>query len=264
MIGKAAEDFVASAREQGLVRTIRAIPDYVIEKLYLWHFARTKESVDNDGFDELHGVDTKKGVFLHDLPSVQDVDMDQFHAYFAAPAALTRQLLGRCASSSELRDFTFIDLGGGKGRALLVASEFPFKKLVSVELSSELCEIARRNLETYRPALADLARFEVVCADATTYPVPSGNLVVYMFNPFGMQTMLRVVKRLATPDVTGARTIYVVYVRPLYGELFTELGGFLEIERSAAAPKQGSTAEKPNRHSPIVSLPWALYRTADA
>jgi hypothetical protein len=47
-------------------------------------------------------------------------------------------------------EWDFVDLGAGKGRALFVASRFAFRKIIGVELSADLCAIARRNITTYR------------------------------------------------------------------------------------------------------------------
>src|SRR5579883_1856526 len=44
-----------------------------------------------------------------------------------------------------LEGFTFIDLGCGKGRALIVATEFPFRAICGIEYSDELAAVARRN-----------------------------------------------------------------------------------------------------------------------
>ena len=50
----------------------------------------------------------------------------------------------------DFRNFTFIDLGSGKGRALLLASAYPFRRIVGVELLPALNRIAQENLENYK------------------------------------------------------------------------------------------------------------------
>jgi tRNA G46 methylase TrmB len=50
----------------------------------------------------------------------------------------------------EFEQFTFVDLGSGKGRTLLMASEYPFKRIVGVELIAELHRAAEENIRDYR------------------------------------------------------------------------------------------------------------------
>jgi len=81
-------------------------------------------------------------------------------------------------------EFTYIDMGCGKGRTLLLASTMGFRKVIGVEFAPLLCDIARSNVRNFRAAheLGDIV--EVVNADATTYPLPHDNLVIYFDNPF--------------------------------------------------------------------------------
>ncbi len=103
-------------------------------------------------------------------------------------------------------DFTFIDLGAGKGRVLLVASRFPFKRLIGVEFARELVETARRNIERFG------CRAEVVHADAADYRFPSENLVVYLYNPFGPEVLRPVLSYLR--EISTGREVYLVYLNP--------------------------------------------------
>jgi SAM-dependent methyltransferase len=76
-----------------------------------------------------------------------------------------------------LGPFSFVDLGCGKGRTLLVASRLTFRRIVGVEFAEELVAIARRNLRT-----VDARNALVVHADAADFEFPPGDLVVYLYN----------------------------------------------------------------------------------
>ena len=108
--------------------------------------------------------------------------------------------------------FAFVDLGSGKGRALLVASEFPFAKIVGVELSSELHAIAEKNIELYRPPLQPCRNIELRRENAAAFVFPSVPLVLFMFNPFGEETIRRVLENLALSLRTAPRAAFFVYV----------------------------------------------------
>src|SRR6202165_2780171 len=82
----------------------------------------------------------------------------------------------------EFDQFTFIDLGSGKGRTLLMASEYPFMRIVGVELIAELHQAAEENIRAYRSATQQCRQIEAVCADASEFVFPETPLVLYLFN----------------------------------------------------------------------------------
>ncbi len=96
-------------------------------------------------------------------------------------------------------DFTFIDLGCGKGRCLLIASEFPFRRILGVEFSRELCEVARKNLDIVQQSMGRRLNAEVVCQDAAEFVLPDEPLVLYFYNPFDREVMQVVVQNVQRP-----------------------------------------------------------------
>jgi SAM-dependent methyltransferase len=82
------------------------------------------------------------------------------------------------------QDYTFLDVGCGKGRVLLLASEFPFRKIVGLEFAPSLAEIAKRNIKTYRGSRQRCAKIEVVAGDALDYELEPVPQVLYFFSPF--------------------------------------------------------------------------------
>lgn len=100
------------------------------------------------------------------------------------------------------RNFTFVDLGCGKGRPLLLARELGFGRIIGVEFAPALAAIARRN--------APFA--EVVVGDAAEYLFPGGPLVVFLYNPFDEVVLQRVVPHM--PEC------YIVYINPRHDDVF--------------------------------------------
>jgi SAM-dependent methyltransferase len=123
------------------------------------------------------------------------------------------RVLGEDTSS-----FTFIDLGCGKGRALLIASRLCFKQIIGVEFAHELVQIAKANL-----AKMHIYNATVIHTDAAEFSFPEGDLVVYLFNPFTEQVMLKVVANLRNCQ---AKKLYVIYTNPVCAEVF-DSSGFL-------------------------------------
>src|SRR2546430_8863932 len=91
--------------------------------------------------DKLTGMDTSKTVRHEQL------EFDADRGYHYGPSSwfklLDFQRVLRDISMSE--DDVFIDFGSGKGRVLFVAAHYPFRKVIGVELSAKLNQIASSN-----------------------------------------------------------------------------------------------------------------------
>ena len=125
-------------------------------------------------------------------------------------------------------DYAFIDLGCGKGRALLLAAEFPFRRLVGVEFDPQLVATAEANISRY-PATRDRAgEVQVLCEDAATYVLPPGPLLLYMYNPFEAPVMERVVANVRRSLEREPRALVVVYFTPLCAQAWD---GFEPLRR---------------------------------
>lgn len=103
----------------------------------------------------------------------------------------------------EYSDYTFIDIGCGKGAVLKVASFYPFHKIVGVEFAKELANAAMR----------ECPFAEVAWMDAADFSYPEGSLLIYMYNPFEPPLMEQVMKRIA--EAAAARNIYIIYLQPV-------------------------------------------------
>ena len=107
-------------------------------------------------------------------------------------------------------DWTFVDLGCGKGRVALLASQRPFRRVVGIERRAALVRVAQRNLDIWGDnAICPVFFF---AGDAATHPLPQGPLVVYLFNPFAIDILRKVLLRLRN------RPVRLIYVNPLHGD----------------------------------------------
>ena len=129
-------------------------------------------------------------------------------------------------------DFSFIDFGSGKGRAILVASRFPFKEIIGVEYSESLNKIARHNVLTFPNSEKRCAEINVICADATIFPIPQGSVIVFLYNPFGRQVMATLVQNVLASFEENPRRIIVLYFNPLFADEWARISAFAEIRRS--------------------------------
>jgi SAM-dependent methyltransferase len=146
-------------------------------------------------------------------------------SYQPTDPALFREMMA--SLPIEFDQFTFVDLGSGKGRTLLMASEYPFRKIVGVEVIAELHHAAEENIRVYRSPTQRCRQIESVLADARKFELPEEPLVLYLFNPLPERAFSEVLQRLAK-SLTGApRPAWVVYHNPLL-EGALDASGFLE------------------------------------
>ena len=157
-------------------------------------------------FDKRFRADTDASVSLSQL-TVVDGDRLQGHDYVAEPPRVTRWWLQ--ALPSQLDKFTFVDLGSGKGRVVLLAATRNFARLTGVEFAEELHESA---VPVFR-AMEDSTgrRVASVLGDAGSFEFPVDPLVVHLNNPFQEPVMERVIANLITSYRCRPRPVIVIY-----------------------------------------------------
>lgn len=116
----------------------------------------------------------------------------------------------------------FIDVGCGKGRALVVAAHYGFKRLTGIDFARELCELAKENTKQLYDKFPGI-QINIDCADAADYEFEKDTDVFFFFNPFNEVVMKKVVKNIMAA-IPSQRKIYVVYLNPMHKELFMEAG----------------------------------------
>jgi tRNA1(Val) A37 N6-methylase TrmN6 len=129
----------------------------------------------------------------------------------------------------NFKDFTFIDLGSGKGRALLMAADYPFRRILGVELLPSLNQIAQQNLAQYHSESQKCFAIESVCADATAFALPEAALVIYLFNPFPESGLRSALANLQDSLNRHPRPTYVVYHNPQLEAVLNETGRLKRI-----------------------------------
>ena len=133
------------------------------------------------------------------------------------PIALIFIVLGMLAGTEGIGriafdDYAFVDYGSGKGKALLLASNYPFRSIVGVEYSAALTEAARSNIRHYRNRAMRCRNIEALHADARSYEPPAGPLLCFFFNPFDVSVWREVLARLEASVKQSPRPVHLVYV----------------------------------------------------
>jgi ribosomal protein L11 methylase PrmA len=212
-----------SLRKRGLWGTLRRATE---------HFTQTQVA---DDFDVRNGTDTSGIVPLWKL-SISSPNARFGGRYHASEEW---ELAGALrALNEDLSPFTFVDLGCGKGRSLLIAAQMGFKRVIGVEFAVQLAAVARKNIQIMR-----ISNAIVIDADAATFSLPQGNVVVFLFNPFRNAVVQRVVANVEQPR---AGNLYVVYSNPVCAEA---------LDASRVLQRVGS--------APARWLPTIIWKRAD-
>ena len=175
-----------------------------------------------------------------------------YSPYQPTDPALFREMMA--GLPIEFESFTFVDLGSGKGRTLLMASEYPFRKIVGVELIAELHRAAEENIRAYHSPTQRCSQIEAVCLDAGEFDFPETPLVLYLFNPLPERALFKLVQRLGKSLAEAPRAVWIVYHNP---QLETALSGSGFLEKAGGTPQysvyrqSGDSASLPGAHIQI-------------
>ena len=204
----------------------------------LWGFVRDstperlRQRYGDADYDWDYRVNTTSGTV-----GWRDRLLGEFHSAYqpTEPAAFHEMLntLQQSLNSDQavlnFRDFTFVDLGSGKGRTLLMASDYSFRRIVGVELLLSLHDIAQQNLRQYKSEAQKCFRLESICGDATAFQFPEEPLVLFLFNPFPESGMRQVLWNLEQSLRSHPRAVYLIYHNPLLEHVFSECATLRKI-----------------------------------
>lgn len=202
-----------------LMHTLRAKGPVRVFKL-IWH-----ASLDVL-WDFRHGTDTLKRIPPEEIQT-DSINKVSSQAYGATRARPFAQLLNQLGLPKES---VFVDFGSGKGRALLIAAQYGFRKVIGVEFSEPLCQVARKNLETFRSSRKITSEVLVVHADVVQHVVQPDETVFYFFDPFSAHVLEQVIDNIRQSLGTHPRRIWIIYNSPKHFEIIERSGQFTRIQ----------------------------------
>ena len=180
---------------------------YVALRQAAFSWARSVESIEHRVFDRMLGVSTRGAVYTDNTLTTTGSDNLFYDNCGWLPVRRALKDLG-----PGLTD-VFVDLGSGKGQALLIAGQLPFRRVIGVEIYEELSQCAKRNIARARSRLR-AQEVDSVTANVLEWPFPDDASVVFMYNPFIGDTFRGVVNRIFESYDRKPRTLHIVYVIP--------------------------------------------------
>lgn len=172
-------------------------------------------SVQTSSVDRLRGVETQRPVYLSSL-GVLDNLSNPYEPISEDEFCLIVESLG-----IDYPSYDFVDLGSGKGRALMLASKFGFHRVTGVEFSPVLHQRAVKNLDAAKGVWPNVDSIKLICGDAGDFVPPLRPLVLFMFNPFGAFVMARVLEQWRKLEQAG-HDFWILYKNPEHIQLLKQ------------------------------------------
>ncbi|WP_263367249.1 class I SAM-dependent methyltransferase [Edaphobacter bradus] len=201
-------------------------------------------------FDQIHGTDTSGLVPAADLFTGHPND-DHVTAYYGVAPSILRALVEQWRETPPPHPpatYTFLDLGAGKGRAVLLASEFRFREVVGVELNASMAAIAQHNVDLWTHAHATdstaqrISPIRVVHEDALNFELPATPTVVFLFHPFEDPVVAALLRRIESAFARRPGDLDILYVNAEHVATLDRHPGFRKLW-------QGQVAMSPEDHA---------------
>ena len=186
-------------------------------------------------FDQAHATDTSGLIAGEVIARGTGVPVEELTAYYGiAPSILHRLLdhwLQRSAPLAPINDTVFLDVGAGKGRALLLASQYPFLRVEGIELNAPLAAIARNNIALWQNDAASeaLAPLALHHADATKHPLPTDPTLAFLFHPFELPILRRFLRHVEKSLNDHPRPFDLLYANAEHGSLLDRHPAFTRL-----------------------------------
>jgi hypothetical protein len=198
------------------------------------HMPRTKSKPAIHPFDKAHGTDTSGLIPGDVIARGTGVKVEELTAYYGVAPSILHGLLDTWlhrTAPQPIEQTVFLDIGAGKGRAMLLASQFPFLRVEGVELNADLAGIAANNIALWQQdataeALAPLALHH---ADATKHPLPTEPTLAFLFHPFELPILRRFLRHVETSLAAHPRAFDLLYANAEHGSLLDRQPAFTRL-----------------------------------
>jgi hypothetical protein len=185
----------------------------VIANSLKWRWFRARRAIEDPrsrAFDERHQVETAREERLDEMGVAADA-VDRGNAIYRVTWGWLIET-SMAQLDIDHRRYSFIDYGSGKGKAMLMASDYPFKTITGLEYAKRLHDIAAENCRTYRNPNQQCHSLKPTLVDVLEYTPPPGPIVCFMCNPFDHTTLRTVFNSWRARFEAGEREIRILYL----------------------------------------------------
>lgn len=184
-------------------------------------------------FDRQYGTDTS-GLIPHGSLLTGHANDAHITAYYAIAPSILDGIVDLWQQSSPLYPidaYTFLDVGAGKGRAMLTASLHPFREVVGIEINPMLAGIARENVRRFanHAEASPLAPVRLIQADALEAPLPTTPTVGFLFHPFEAPVLRRFLQRVESHFAQRPGSFDLLYVNAEHAAVLDRNAAFTRL-----------------------------------
>jgi hypothetical protein len=185
-------------------------------------------------FDVLHATDTSGLIPGSVIVQGTSAKVEELTAYYGVAPSILHGLLDIWlyhTSPQPIEKTVFLDVGAGKGRAMLLASQFPFLRIEGVELNPILASIAQANISLWHNDLqaAALSPFALHHADATTHPLPPEPTLAFLFHPFELPILRRFLRHVESSQAAHSKPFDLLYANAEHDSLLDRHPAFTRL-----------------------------------
>lgn len=173
-------------------------------------------------WDLFHGTETLTRIPPQQL---QTDSANKSHATWYG-ATRARPLMRLFTELDLPRDGGFVDLGAGKGRVMMIAALYGFKKIVGIDFSQSLCQLAEKNLGAFSRRRKLNPNVSIVHQDVVHYEFQGDDKTVFLYDPFGPVVLSKVIENLGDSLRAHPRQIRLIYNSPRHHEVIQQSGLF--------------------------------------
>jgi SAM-dependent methyltransferase len=195
---------------------------------------RTKPQPAIHPFDQLHGTDTSGLIPGRVIARGTTAKVEELTAYYGVAPSILQGILDIWLQQTKpqpIQKTVFLDIGAGKGRAMLLASRFPFLRVEGVELSPALATIASANISLWQQdARAEaLAPLRLYNADATKHPLPIEPTLAFLFHPFELPILRRFLRHVEKSLAAKPHPFDLLYINAEHNSLLDRHPAFTRV-----------------------------------
>ena len=227
-----------SLASRGLSRTVLDVAVLLIKAVG----NKTGYHAEHDhAFDRRFGTDTAGKVESKELGYVDKERQEQAIRYLPSPEGVTRWMLDNIGIDHS--QYSFVDLGCGKGRVVLAAAQYPFQSVLGVDLSMALTEVARRNVSIFPASSRMCGDVRFLTVDATKVDYPDSSFLLHLYHPFDANVTAAVLRNLEASLAAKPRQVRIAYLLytaavPATRDAFTPFPG---CARRSSCPRCSAT-----------------------
>jgi predicted RNA methylase len=198
------------------------------ESLFLYHSSRKRGLINtlimiyNEKIFDIKYKTKTTGIIELNSLKIGSENRGNGVRYEATNSLIFKNIFQKLARN--FKNSVFVDFGAGKGRAIMMASDYYFKLLIGVEFSFELCQMAEQNIKKYSKKQQREINYKIINSDAVDFKIPNEADVFYFFNPFDEKIMNIIVDNIEASVKLCRRDILIIYINAIHKRVFETRG----------------------------------------